>query len=176
MIHHSTKYDGSLHYRFATSIIHQTDTMIATYRSVGTALESYRGNFQGKLNVLTIHWTNRHWNLSVGWYQDWVGREHYVNIATPADWSDGVLRWVDLDLDLIYRADDGVPRIDDEDEFALHREKFSYPSPLVDECVKTLDQVKAMMDRKEPPFDGLLYDWRPGSALPPLEQVAGPDR
>lgn len=169
MLHHSTKYDGSLHYRFATTIVHQSPSLIATYRSPGTALESYRGNFAGKLHVLTLHWTDRHWNVSVGWYQDWVGREHYVNIATPADWSQGVLRWIDLDLDLIWRADETHARLDDEDEFAMHRDQFGYPPSLVSHCLRTAEEVRTLIDRRLPPFDGSLFDWRPGRPLPPLQ-------
>ncbi len=175
MLHHSTKFDGSLHYRFPTTIVHQSESLLAIHRGPGVAMDSYRGVQISKLHVLHLFWPDRHWNLSVGWYQDWVAREHYANIATPADWSDGTLRWIDLDLDVIWRIDDAAarspqpPRLDDEDEFDLHRQRFAYPDTLVQQCRRTAEQVKTSMMRGEGLFDGRLLDWRLGRPLPPLQ-------
>jgi protein associated with RNAse G/E len=176
MLYHSTKYDGGLHYRFDTTVVHESPTLLATFRGVGVPVESYRGDRLSKLNLLTLHWTDRHWNLCVQWYPDWTPREHYVNIGTPADWSDGTLRWTDLDLDLIWPATQPMPRLDDEDEFALHRVKYAYPAELCETCVRTASEVETWMRSRLAPFDDRLYAWRPGRPLPSLEERAAASR
>jgi protein associated with RNAse G/E len=84
-----------------------------------------------------------------------------VNIATPAVWHDGTLRFVDLDLDVIWSADSGEILLDDEDEFELHQVRFGYPSDLIEQVWRSADEVREMMARRAYPFDGSLFTWRP---------------
>ena len=72
---------------------------------------------------------------------------HYVNIATPATWDDGTLRFVDLDLDVIWRADSGEVILDDEDEFALHQVRFGYPSDLIEQARRSGEEVRELIAR-----------------------------
>lgn len=83
-----------------------------------------------------------------------------MNVALPSTWRDGTLRFVDLDLDVIWLAD-GTVLIDDEDEFAEHRERFGYPPDLVERAWRAVGDVRGLIDRGEEPFDGKLYGWRP---------------
>ena len=58
--------------------------------------------------------------------------EVYCDISTPAQWDgDGLVRLVDLDLDVVRRRNTGVVELLDEDEFADHRVRFGYPDDLV---------------------------------------------
>jgi len=100
----------------------------------------------------------------VMWYVDWRPRMHYVNVATPATWSDGTLRFIDLDLDVIWRSDTGEVILDDEDEFALHQVRFGYPSDLIARAWRTGGEVRDMIARRSYPFDGSLHRWRPDGA------------
>jgi protein associated with RNAse G/E len=166
VLSHSTKYDGSLHYRIPAQVIETTPTRLASYRGPGSPIESYRGNWEGKWHVLGLHWSERHWNLYVHWEQDWTPRELYVNVATPARWDDVALRWIDLDLDLILPAGTSEPKLDDIDEFDLHRRRLGYPADLVESCLAAAVEVAALMRRRTPLFDGRLFDWRPGQPVP----------
>jgi uncharacterized protein len=109
-----------------------------------------------------VHLRGRDWNLEVMWELDWRPREHYVNVALPSTWHDGTLRFVDLDLDLIWRAD-GTVILDDEDEFDLHRVRFAYPVEVVERAWRAVDEVRELIARQQAPFDGTLYAWRPTS-------------
>ena len=161
----STKHGGGLHYRFPATVVHCSDTLLAVYRDVGVEMESYRGRWTAGIGMLCLAWTDRFWNLCVHWDADGAPREHYVNIATPADWSGGALRLCDLDLDLVLRARDGSIKLCDADEFDEHRTRLAYPPELVERCLQTSVEVAAMMRERAWPFDGSLYAWRPGRAL-----------
>jgi uncharacterized protein len=158
---HSTKYDGSLHYRYPLSVVQGDPDLFTLYSPPGTVCESYRGPLTAQYHSLELYWSARFYNLSVLWHADWRPRMHYVNIATPATWDDGTLRFIDLDIDVIWQADSGMVILDDEDEFELHQVRFGYPSDLIAQVQRSTRQVCELMAQSAYPFDGSLFAWRP---------------
>jgi uncharacterized protein len=161
---HSTKYDGSIHYRYEMTLVREEPGLLVLYGAPGTPLESYRGQQVAPYHALEFYWSEHHYNLSVNWRADWTPRSYYINIATPATWADGTLRFIDLDLDVIWRADTGEVILDDEDEFALHQVRFGYPSDLIAQVWRSSEAVRDMIARRIPPFDGSMHAWRPDGA------------
>ncbi|GAB4213838.1 MAG: hypothetical protein OHK0022_51480 [Roseiflexaceae bacterium] len=165
MLVHSTKYDGSLHYRYTSRVVREEPGVLILYSAPGTTYDSYRGQLLATRHSLEILWPDRFYNLHVSWRDDWQPHNHYINIATPATWNDGVARFVDLDLDVIWRAATGEIILDDEDEFALHQVRFGYPPDLIARCWQAADEVRDLIARRVAPFDGTQHHWRPhGSA------------
>ncbi len=158
---HSTKYDGSLHYRYPLTVVQENPDLFMLYGQPGTVCDSYRGRITARYHSLELYWSDRFYNLTVVWHPDWRPRMHYVNIATPAAWEDGTLRFIDLDLDVIWHADSGEVILDDEDEFELHQVRFGYPRDLIEQVRRSGDQVRQMIARSAYPFDGSLFAWRP---------------
>jgi protein associated with RNAse G/E len=159
----STKFDGSLHYRYNTSLI-DAAAPLTLHLCPGTPIVSYRGATVATHHSLQLYWPDRLYNLHVSWYADWRPRMHYVNIATPASWHTGVLEFIDLDLDVIWRAQTGQVELDDEDEFMLHQARFGYPAELIAQCQHSSAAVQDLIARRVYPFDGSLYAWRPNGA------------
>ena len=92
----------------------------------------------------------------------WIGTFHgaprervmvYVDIATPPRWDGGVVRTVDLDLDVIELVD-GEIYIDDEDEFAEHQVEFGYPDDVIAAAIRSCERVHARIAARQPPYDG----------------------
>jgi uncharacterized protein len=77
----------------------------------------------------------------------------YVDMATPPVWDGDVVRSVDLDLDVIQGLT-GRVWVDDEDEFADHRVRWSYPDEVVEGALRSCRAVEGAVRRREPPFDG----------------------
>jgi uncharacterized protein len=73
----------------------------------------------------------------------------YVDVSTPATIEDGLVRLVDLDLD-VRRLRDGTVRIEDEDEFADHRERYGYPPEVVTAARAAADWLLANLSTAEP--------------------------
>lgn len=158
---YSTKYDGSLHYRYPLTVVREEADLLTLYASPGRVCDSYRGQMTATYHSLELYWSDRFYNLTVMWHADWRPRMHYVNIATPATWNDGTLRFIDLDLDVIWRAESGEVILDDEDEFELHQVRFGYPSELIAQVQQAADDVRELIARAVYPFDGSLFAWRP---------------
>jgi protein associated with RNAse G/E len=161
---HSTKYDGSLHYRYQTTIVREEADLLMLYVLPGTPFESYRGQLHASRHSLQLYWSDRFYNLHINWDADWRPHSHYINVATPATWHDGALRFIDLDLDVIWRAKTGEVILDDEDEFMVHQARFGYSASLVECAWRSSEDVRDQIARRAYPFDGSLHAWRPDGA------------
>ena len=82
----------------------------------------------------------------------------YVDMTTPPEWDDSVLRAVDLDLDVV-KLQDGTVYLDDEDEFAEHQVSFGYPADVVATAERTAAAVLAAVQQGAAPYDGTAEAW-----------------
>ncbi len=82
----------------------------------------------------------------------------YVDMTTVPFWDGHVLRAVDLDLDVIKTAE-GEVFVDDEDEFAEHRELFGYPADVVALAEASRDEVLADVQQAREPFGSHAQRW-----------------
>jgi len=82
----------------------------------------------------------------------------YVDITTVPERGTSLVRAVDLDLDVL-RGWTGRVWVDDEDEFAEHRQRFGYPEDVVALAVASCDQVRGAVTGGGPPFDGTAARW-----------------
>ena len=79
----------------------------------------------------------------------------YVDISTPATWTDDAVTCVDLDLDVVRRIDGSV-FVDDEDEFEEHRHTLGYPADIVDAALSSTSHVVRGVTADEMPFNRAL--------------------
>ena len=148
----STKYDGSPHYEFEAQLLGHRDGYVRLHVPRGTLLRSYRGEFPVRATFTALFWADRWYNV----YHNHrpAGRrgiESYANVATPAQFDGETLRWVDLDLDVLTR--EGGVEVDDEDEFAEHRERFGYPDDVVRHALAARDELLRLAGSGAFPFD-----------------------
>lgn len=173
IIHHTTKYDGSIHYRYPVEIIAQTDTAIAVFVAANVPLHSYRGDFRTTMHILQLFFADVYHNISIAWEYDWSPRMHYVNIATPATWNDGRVTAIDLDLDLILKPETDKIILDDEDEFTAHIDRFGYPDELIRRCRAEVDRLWPAMEARTGVFGHDIFHWRPEDDLDPASLIPG---
>ena len=168
IIHHTTKYDGTIHYRYQVEVVAESKETIALYRKPGVEVESYRGKGVGQNHMLILFYKNRYHNVVISWNADWLPDMHYLNITSPAEWDTRSVSSVDLDLDLIRRAT-GEVFVDDEDEFEQHIDRFHYPKELVDRCRGELARLQVAMQERRGILSDRIFDWRP--SIPPAESM-----
>lgn len=170
---HSTKYDGGLHYAFPLNELRRSDGLLIAWMETGRPMRSYRGDGLTRFNSLHYYWADRHYNVTVMWDPAWRPHAVYVNIATPASWDGGVVRFVDLDVDVMWRAGADSAHVEDEDEFELHRAKWRYPPELVARATDALEQVRHFFSNRWMPFSPEMMTWRPGQPPPlPVAEIA----
>jgi len=166
MLMHSTKFDGSLHYRYPVQLVERSTDRLVTWTAPGVAVESYRGPRIGSRNILSFFWRNRPYVFHVLWEGPWQPHMLYTDIATGTHWTDETVGYVDLDLDVFLRHDSLTIKIDDEDEFAAHCAKWNYPAELIAQCHDAVAEVQGLLKARTSPFTTDLFAWRPGAAVP----------
>jgi protein associated with RNAse G/E len=77
---------------------------------------------------------------------------HAAAPFTPIE--DGVIRWVDLDLDFEVRGEE--VSLEDEAEFHAHARTMAYPDDVVRGAWSGISTIAARYTTREWPFDGFL--------------------
>ena len=97
-------------------------------------------------------WTDR-W-YSVFRFREPQGRlrNFYGNLNTPPRLEGGILSFVDLDIDVLVQPDFAYTILD-EDEFEQHAKQFNYPSEFRQNALRALDELLALIARRDFPFD-----------------------
>jgi protein associated with RNAse G/E len=117
-------------------------------------------------NVEVVEADGREWvfsGLTIGRFHrfDWYhtlavfGKEGnfrlYTHIASPYRYRNGVLSYIDYDLDLVVEQD-GERRWVDREEFDQNRVRYSYPDEVVKKIEETVERVDRMARSGEEPF------------------------
>ena len=79
-------------------------------------------------------------------------RNFYCNVNTPAVFYGRVLRYVDLDIDVLVRPD-FTYEVLDLDEFEENAATFDYPDRLVERARGALEELLDLIARRQFPFD-----------------------
>jgi len=96
------------------------------------------------------------WVVEFYWDHPW--HSVYVNIGTPPVWHGDRIHHIDLDLDVVRLLDDTV-EILDEDEFAEHQVRYSYPQDLIDDALTATAQAVDMLEQTTEPFKTASTTW-----------------
>jgi protein associated with RNAse G/E len=162
---HSTKYDGSLHYRYPVRLVERSLERLTTYCEPGTTMESYRGSRIAERHILSLFWRDQSCVLHVEWTRQWQPEYLYIDITTGTSWVEGTIRYIDLDLDLILRQGSTAVQLLDVDEFETHRVRWGYPEDLVRSCWSAVEEVRSLLETGKEPFNPSMFAWRPGEPL-----------
>lgn len=150
--HVAEKWGGAPHYRGSAYVLGDDGAGTWLWGPAGRMI--MRGAepvFVTDQDAITLFPPDAWWSAS--W---WLGNpdvELYVNINTPVERSPGVLRYVDLDLDVV-RLVDGTCQIVDQEEFELHQVEMGYPADIVTATADAAEQVLHAVTARMPPFDG----------------------
>ncbi|HEX2417075.1 MAG TPA: DUF402 domain-containing protein [Micromonosporaceae bacterium] len=84
--------------------------------------------------------------------------EIYCDITTVPVWQSDEVTMVDLDLD-VRRRRDGTVEVLDEDEFAVHQERYGYPDEVVSSALAATEWLRRALSGPTEPFAGGYRHW-----------------
>lgn len=125
------KWGGLPHWRFPTTLLGRDGHGTWLALPAGTPYTGPRGEGSIEHGMVTLVPEGAWWVAS---FHEPSSPETavYVDVAMPATWpSPSHVTMVDLDLDVIKRAD-GTVLLDDEDEFDEHRVRYGYGDEVVE--------------------------------------------
>lgn len=148
----SRKYDGRIRRSWKGGLVHDSSDFIIL---VGSFNEEVEHNDLGRISAGTVSfehfWFDRWYNVFRFHEPDGTLKAHYANIAMPPTFKDGVLDYVDLDIDVVVWPDRRVEVLD-RDDFEENGLKYAYPDDLVQNAEAALNELLAMIERREFPF------------------------
>lgn len=151
------KWPDQLHWQFTMHRLGEDEHGLWVWAPPGTPAQ--RGNEPPKsfrstaVKLITPdRWWTAIWNEA-------GPHELYVDIATPVEWDGDRALLIDLDLDVTRYRDSGEVAVLDEDEFAEHQVKYSYPPNIVDKARTATAQVAIEVERRIEPFGEIAAEW-----------------
>ncbi len=98
-----------------------------------------------------FYWLDRWYNVFRFSSPDNVLRSFYCNINLPPKFADGVLSYVDLDVDVLVTPDFSY-QVLDWDEFELNAIRYNYSEQLRSETRNALDELVSLIETRTFPF------------------------
>jgi protein associated with RNAse G/E len=151
------KHDGRAHWRHPSTLTREDDGFMMTFTPEGTPFTNLKGAGHAQESWTSYYWPDRWYNVVQFTANDEHPAGWYCNVAAPPTLVDGVLSYVDYELDLmVYPAADGMTwELLDEDEFEEACERCRYDEALIARCRAAVDELIAMIEAREYPFDQL---------------------
>jgi protein associated with RNAse G/E len=149
----SRKYDLSIRRTWQCRLIEQRDNLMVF---VGEFDRDIEHPDLGSISAGTIsyeyYWLDRWYNVFRFHNPDDSFRNYYCNINMPPAFGNGVLDYVDLDIDVLVWPD-WTTTILDKDEFEANSQLFEYPQTVVSAAEKALSDLLDLIKTRQFPFD-----------------------
>ncbi len=150
------RYDGTEHRRWQANIVERRDSLIVLEGVFEGEVEHHlMGRINRGTRSVEYYWLDRYYNVFRLTEQSGTFRSFYCNISTPAELDNGVLTYVDLDIDVLVEPDFSY-RVIDLDDFEANAVKQSYPEELQRRAHEALSELISMIEARQFPFDGLF--------------------
>ena len=149
----SRKFDGEIHRSWKAELIRRKNSLLEL---VGIFEFEVNHPHLGFIRRATIsyeyYWLDRWYNVFRFHEPDGELRNFYCNLNMPPMLNNGVLDYIDLEIDVLVWKDFSF-EILDMDEFEEKAAKFNFPADLKIKTEKSLDELLKMIKIRQFPFD-----------------------
>lgn len=147
---HCYKHNGRLHQVCDEAIVLDVgEDFIVVANNKAKLTEADGRSYHAKEPAILFFYKD-HWFNIIGQLKDY-GLFYYCNIATPYIIDDGIIKYIDYDLDLRVFPDGGF-KILDYNEYKYHRKTMRYPKEIQMIIKNELTELIEMKKRNEGPF------------------------
>lgn len=148
----SRKFDDHIRRSWKGGLVHEDDDLLIL---VGTFNEEVEHNDLGHIRAGTVSfehfWFNRWYNIFRFHEPDGTLKAHYANITMPPTFTDEVINYVDLDIDVVVWPDSRVEVLD-RDDFETNKVKYNYPDEVIQQAENGLSELLALFEQRKFPF------------------------
>ncbi len=147
------KYDGSIHRSWTAELVERKNSLLIF---VGEFEEAVKHPQLGVIRKGTIsyeyYWLNRWYNVFRFHEPNGDFRNFYCNINMPPEFENGVLNYVDLDIDILVWNDFRLELLD-LDEYEENSALYKYSDRMMQKVSSSLRELKDIIDCRRFPFD-----------------------
>lgn len=149
----SRKFDGEIHKSWKAELISETNELLTFKGIFETEVKhSILGVIRRGTVSYEYYWQNEWFNVFRFHEPEGDLRNFYCNINLPPKFVNGVLDYIDLDIDVLVWKDFSL-QVLDLDEFEAHALKYNYSEEMKRKVNSTLDKLLSMIEQKTFPFD-----------------------
>lgn len=148
---HSYKHDGSIHRYWGEAVLLEINKDYLVFGNEKTKVIEADGRVWHTKEPAIMYFYFNNWYNVIGQSKK-NGIYYYCNLASPFIIEEGVLKYIDYDLDLRVFPD-GAFKILDRGEYKYHKEKMNYPDDIDVVVRQELSNLIEIVRKKEIPFD-----------------------
>lgn len=144
------KHDGLLHRQWSPAYLaEETEAYWALASKASIVTESDGRRWVTNEPAVFVLF-KRKWMNAIAMFKP-DGLAYYANVASPAIFDRGFLKYIDYDLDAKLLPDATIKELDAQ-EFERHALTYGYPPDLTAAIRKSLQEIKNLMQTKAFPF------------------------
>ena len=148
----SRKFDGSIRRSWTCRVVEQNGTLLVFEGVFDFDVSHSDLGFIRRGTVsYEYYWLDRWYNVFRFHEPEGDLRNYYCNINMPPVFENGVLDYVDLDLDVLVQPDFSYKILDRED-FERNAERFGYTDEIRGKVDAAMDEVIRLIENREFPF------------------------
>lgn len=149
----SRKFDGTIHKSWKMNFIDRKNSLLTfTGEFEKEVTHSHLGVIRRGTISHEFYWLDGWFNVFRFHEPEGSLRNFYCNINMPPKFADGVLDYVDLDIDILVWRDFSI-EILDMGEFAVNSEKFNYPAEIKLKVRENFKNLMKLIEKREFPFN-----------------------
>jgi len=149
----SLKFNKTVYRSWKADLIEEKNSLLTF---IGEFEDEIKHPILGVIRRGTIsyeyYWLDRWYNVFRFHEPDGELRNFYCNINMPPKFENGILDYIDLDIDLFVLKDFSYQILDLE-EFEENARKYSYSDELRKKVRESLSEVISLINKREFPFD-----------------------
>lgn len=149
----SRAFDGSIRRSWQCRLAEQTDSLLVLMGEFDADVShDDLGLIERGTVTREYFWLERWYNIFCFYEPDGVFRNYYCNICMPPTFENGVLDYVDLDLDVVVWPDGRVDVLDEAD-YQRNSVKYDYPESVREHISSAIEELLSMASNDEFPSD-----------------------
>lgn len=154
----SYKHDGSLHRSWERNYVLDDNQDFFITASKKTKVIEATGRRWFSSEPAICFFSKHEWFNVIAMLKK-EGIVFYVNIASPTLFDQGILKYIDYDLDYKLFPDGYIATLD-ESEYEKHKSLFSYSQSLQKVLTMTAKRIHVLLEQKGYPFDiSQVQEW-----------------
>jgi protein associated with RNAse G/E len=153
VIINARKFDGALYRSWSGDLVEKDKNLLVFF---GVFENEVKHTDLGIIRPGTIsyefYWLDRWYNIFRFHEPDGAFRNFYCNINLPPQFADGVLDYIDLDIDVLISKEFSI-KVLDTDEYEQNSQKFQYPQAIKEGVQRALSELLDLAESRQFPFD-----------------------
>ncbi len=145
------KHDGEIHRLWIPAyLVEETDEYWALASRSSLVREADKREWITKEHAI-FYLFKKKWMNVISMFKE-EGICFYANLASPAIFDRGIIKYIDYDLD-VKLLPDGKKKVLDVEEYLNHAKNYGYPDDLTACIRKSFKEIERLVDQRAFPFD-----------------------